>query len=71
MARSFTLQIMETDLKIVYRREFLEAACVLQAQYFKFLQSLGRHLRDGGLREVPGTQGHVTAAFVCLGETDI
>jgi hypothetical protein len=54
---------METDLKVVYRREFLEAVRVLQAQYFKFLKSVGGHLRDGGLREVPGTQGHVTAVF--------
>jgi hypothetical protein len=35
---------MATDLKVVYRREFLEAVGVLQAQYFKFLKSLGRHL---------------------------
>jgi len=56
---------MATDLKVVYRREFLEALRVLQAQYFKFLQSQGRHLRDGGLRKVPGTQGHVTTAFMC------
>jgi hypothetical protein len=56
---------MATDLKVVYRREFLETLRVLQAQYFKLPQSQGRHLRDGGLGEVPETQGYVTTAFMC------
>jgi len=65
VTRSFTFQTVATDLKVVYRREFLEALRVLQAQYFKFLQSQGRHLRDGCLREVPGTQGQVATDFMC------